>query len=708
MMKFSNPTQRARRREGAKTAAKSIADILRLCVFALTALLLSVVEPSASAAEQHYLSHPPIRPIQTAFDRLRTDGPAHFVDPRKGDDANDGSEAKPWHTINHAMKLLVAGDTLYLRGGRYFENVYCAVAGTADKPITVRSFPNELAIIDGGFSEFQDDSAKAWVPDDAAPGEYHSTQVHRNIRDVVGLFGDSNVALQTYWHTMDLRATSESWIPDPDKKIMVLPVYCGPGIWYDKQSGLIHARLAHTHLKNPLISNYEGETDPRKLPLVIAPFNSVPLFVDQAMHVRFQDLIIRGGGQNCVLLQMGIHIEFDNVTIYAGTYGIRSRGTGPLKMINSAIRGMIAPWCCREENSLYTYTADAYDPFLPSAKPANTRNICRLNTHAVVATEGAYEFDVFHYPYNHDWEVSYCEFSDGHDGVYISGRNINYHHNWIDRFQDDATYLSAPSANVNDNVRIHENLVSRALMAFSCDSTGGPEGNIYIYRNIVDFRRGVFIRRPSPKYPDGEFANYHIFLQHGHVTPEIESIYFYQNTLISPVYVNGGYAHRTLTNTSERTVRRVFNNLFVYLNTYPYPPNDRLPLHDIQIDGNCHWCPAPDAKLPKGGFIEKARANKVSEHNQSKYPKGWEASSFVADPKFMAFSTQAESTNDYRPQPDSPVLGKGIVLPAELDDPERPKDGAAPDIGALPRGSEPLRVGIRGRMTAGRLLPEKD
>jgi hypothetical protein len=29
--------------------------------------------------------------------------------------------------------------------------------------------------------------------------------------------------------------------------------------------------------------------------LVIAAFNSVPLFVDQAMHVRFQNLVIRGG-----------------------------------------------------------------------------------------------------------------------------------------------------------------------------------------------------------------------------------------------------------------------------------------------------------------------------------------------------------------------------------------------------------------------------
>ena len=87
---------------------------------------------------------------------------------------------------------------------------------------------------------------------DAANGEYRSAKTYQNIRDVVGLFGDSNVGLQTYWHAVDLRATNEQWLTDADKKTM--PVYCGPGIWYDKQTGHIHARLAHTHLPTPGIA----------------------------------------------------------------------------------------------------------------------------------------------------------------------------------------------------------------------------------------------------------------------------------------------------------------------------------------------------------------------------------------------------------------------------------------------------------------------
>ena len=46
--------------------------------------------------------------------------------------------------------------------------------------------------------------------------------------------------------------------------------------------------------------------------------------------------------------------------------------------------------------------------------------------HALVVTEGSYEFEVFHYPYNHDWEIANCEFTDGHDGVYcISATSRN-------------------------------------------------------------------------------------------------------------------------------------------------------------------------------------------------------------------------------------------------------------------------------------------
>lgn len=667
--------------------------IVVCCVF------LSPLCPSNAQAGP-VLSHPPLRPLPEISKRPMDKGPGFFVDAAKGSDKNDGAEKSPWLTINHALGQLKPGDTLYLRGGVFHENVYCAVAGKKQAPITLRSYPGERAIIDGGLPEFQREPDKVWEPvKDGAPGEFRSVKPHKNIRDVVGLFGDSHIGLQTYWHLDDLRAKNELWIADPAAKKMVLPVYCGPGLWYDRQTGHIHVRLAHTHLENPQVPNYKGETDPRKLPLILAPFNSVPLLVDMASHVRFQDLVIRGGGHNCVVLQTAIDVEFDNVVIFAGSYGLRSRGTGPLRMTHSAIHGMIPPWGWRTENGLYTYSPRYYDPFIPVPPKDNARNIARLPTHAVLVTEGSYEFEIFHYPYNHDWDISNCEFTDGHDGVYLSGHNIRFRHNWVDSMQDDAIYLSSPSHNFSDNIHIHQNLITRALMAFSCNSTGGPGGNIYIYRNIADLRRGTLVDRPDPKNPQGKVTTYHVFLVHGRDLLGIESLHFYQNTFVSPA-LSGSFAHRTWVSTTDRTTRRVFNNLCIYLKNYPDLQVTSAPAHDLALDGNLHWCFEPKAKLPEG-FLEKVRACPASEKNKKNYPPGWAAHDVVADPKLLRFDQDPATPADFRLHESSPARGKGIVLPAAWEDPLRLKDGSRPDIGALPLGSEPPRFGRHGRLVVG-------
>lgn len=663
---------------------------MRSAVFCLLAVGLPT-----SAAE---LSHPPLRPLAAPARRPLTAGKHHFVDPLKGKDDADGSEKSPWRTVNHALGQLQAGDTLCLRGGVYFENVYCAVAGRKDAPITIRAYPGERAILDGGLPEFQTDPGRAWTPyAQGGAGEYRSTKTYRNIRDVVGLFGDSHLGLQTYWHTMDLRASNEMWIPDPDKKLMVKPIYCGPGLWYDKQSGHIHIRLAHTNLEVLGKDNYRGETDPRKLPLIVAPFKSVPLKVDQAMHVRFQDLVVRGGGFNSVLLHEATSVEFDNVTIFAGSYGLRARGTGPLRMVNSAIHGMMAPWFWRDENSLFTYSPNYYDPFVPPPQPTNERNICRLPTHAVLVTEGSYEFEIFYYPHNHDWDISYSEFTDGHDGVYLSGKHIHFHHNWVDRMQDDGIYLSSPSMSFSDDIHVYQNLLTRVLTAFGCNNRGGPQGNIYLYRNLVDHREGVPFGRPNPSNPKGTRSSFHVFLTHGSHIYGIESLHFYQNTFLTPVG-NAGFAGRTWVSTTETSQRRIFNNLCVYLNQWPDMLLPTAPLHDMHIDGNLHWCPVPTAKVPPN-FLDAVRKCAASEKNRKNYPPGWAANDLIGEPRFLSFGLEPTAQNDYRLKADSPAVGKGVVLPEKWTDPLRPKDGKRPDIGAFPLGSAAPKYGREGQVT---------
>ncbi len=58
-----------------------------------------------------------------------------FVAP-DGDDASDGSAARPWATLQHAADLVEPGDTVRVAEGDYIGGFVITRSGTADKPIT--------------------------------------------------------------------------------------------------------------------------------------------------------------------------------------------------------------------------------------------------------------------------------------------------------------------------------------------------------------------------------------------------------------------------------------------------------------------------------------------------------------------------------------------------------------------------------------------
>jgi parallel beta-helix repeat protein len=66
-----------------------------------------------------------------------------------GNNANAGTLAAPFRTLNWAGAKAKAGDTVYVRGGVYNETVNIMARGTAAAPIIFRSYPGETAIYDG-------------------------------------------------------------------------------------------------------------------------------------------------------------------------------------------------------------------------------------------------------------------------------------------------------------------------------------------------------------------------------------------------------------------------------------------------------------------------------------------------------------------------------------------------------------------------------
>lgn len=643
----------------------------------LVGLSLTII--TSPLVAQQFRSHPPLRTISAAPTRSLPKGPTYFVDAQHGDNKSDGSKSAPWKTLAHAVGQLKAGDTLYLRGGVYYENVAIRLGGRKDAPVTIAVFPGEQAILDGGVREFFETPEKMWQPyPTGGPGEYRSTRCYPNLRNVVGSFGDSMVGLHTYYHALDLRADVEHVELAADKSD-IKPIYCGPGLWYNRDAGYLHAKFGHTHIAD--FDNYRGEQDPRKLPLVIAPFRSVPLHLDRAEHVVIRDLIIRGGGHNTVLLDQCSDVMLDNVTIWCGTYGLRVIGTQRLKLYRCGVYGNAPPWITRFEASL-------------KSRPGSTRrDITRQNTHALLVAQGNGEYDVYAYPLNDDWEIAYCEFTDaGADGLYLGGVNMKFHHNLVDHMRDDGVYLSPMYPRhfyLRGGARldIYQNVFSRAMTMFAFGGTEDTRDTVYFCRNIVDLRAPGLFARPTTKA--GRVKPYMGHLMGDHGSPPWSAMNSYHNTIIAGSPSRSAHMNLLTGATKDRS-RRSFNNILIHGSVLPaFAAGDAA----FAIgDGNIYWQPGLDPKRAASYFAAYRNGPAFLKSKQA-YAPGQEAGSMAIDPRFVKCDMDCKIVNDYRLQPGSPAIDAGVAIPKDWPDPLRALDKGRPDIGAVPLGAPMLKVG---------------
>jgi hypothetical protein len=80
-----------------------------------------------------------------------------------GVDTNPGTLASPFRTIYKGLGVLVAGDTLQVRGGTYVENIARTPnKGTSASPVTVINYPGERPVVQG---KLWLTSADYWVID---------------------------------------------------------------------------------------------------------------------------------------------------------------------------------------------------------------------------------------------------------------------------------------------------------------------------------------------------------------------------------------------------------------------------------------------------------------------------------------------------------------------------------------------------------------
>lgn len=612
-------------------------------------------------------------------------GPARFVDATKGSDSMEGSEASPWQSLKHALRQLEPGQTLYLRGGIYHEHVTVSAMGTAEAPITIRSYPGELAILDGGVREFFVSPEEAWEPwPEGCPDEYRSVNAYPGLADgvVLGNFGDSMVPLHGYRDVEDLRSSNGYWIEKGEQGM-----YCGPGLWYDTASGHIHVRLAHTNIaqldeaqrgwpeQSAALANYRGETDPRRLPLVVGGA-AATLRIAGAKYVRIQDLVVRGSNGSTIEVENSERIELDGVTAYGGARTMTVSGTTGLRLIGCAFSGISAPWSSR--GSLKYHGVPAYLLWITPSPP------------------------------NHDIEIAYCELTDSHDGPFIGpAKGLKFHHNLVDNHNDDGIYLTAMG--VGGDIHIYQNRLSRCLAVFSFFGDYPVGSGVWIYRNLIDLRPPVAYGWPKspdddeflPQGPGRVFRRWtgHMCGEHG--GPTWEPIYFYHNTVLadSGAYMKHVYGLGWGWHTSG-TVRHLFNNIFVQVEGTPSLTFRVRPEDDLKVDGNLHWG-LVDGPAYMGDYFAEFRKSSTFEASKRHYPDGWGAHDAFGDPKFAGLTPDWRNPVDIGLLPGSRAIDAGIELPPDWPDPLRQFDERRPDAGCLPLGTEMWPVGPSGQTAPG-------
>ncbi|HLQ46264.1 MAG TPA: hypothetical protein VK137_16090, partial [Planctomycetaceae bacterium] len=490
----------------------------------------------------------------------------------------------------------------------------------------------------------------------------------------LGHFGDSMVPLHGYRNAVDLRATSELWIGKGERDN---GFYCGPGMWFNRDTARIHIRLAHNQLAGLGDRAYRGETNPRKLPLTIAVgFGDDVLRVNGIQHVRIQGLVFRGAtGSPMIHVYGSQHVDFDHLTVFGGFPGLLVNASQHIRLTHSAFRGLAAPWTGRAHMK-YRGTA----------------------TYQIVLQNNQ--------PLNEDIEFSWCEFTDDHDFAFLRfAKNLQFHHNFVDNFNDDG--LECGPKLRGHTLFIHQNRIGACLGVFQQHEMDkdespldhDPKSGVFVFRNVIDTRAGVYYSTPSQPDPSGAFLHSEGHLAGDHGGPIWPVLRIYHNTLLraAPVF-RDNYLFGLAAAGLRHTERDVFNNLFVQMDKVPgvnfVAVKEAGPLRE---GGNLLWG-VLDGPSQKGDPFAKFRASALFNDSRQFHEPGWTTQDRIADPRFVRLTSDDSQAMDLRLQANSPAVNSGVSLPAEWPDPLREADADQPDIGALPLGESPWGVGVDARI----------
>jgi hypothetical protein len=666
-----------------------------------------------------------------------------FVSPQ-GSDHPDGSRHRPFPSINAAVEHAHAGDTVWLLEGTYYERVRLDGLGdAAGDPLVIASVSGRrTTIIDGALRDFAERPHDMWEPmppatppvvtvrtSPTAPPPLPAGNVFRSTTPLPpgtdrGSFLTGRTTytrLITYDMVRDLIATNEKfgklprtaedppgpmvWGADQRSPYPRRPwVYMGPGLWQES-GGHLQVRLSHTTLVVPGGEDYQGETDPRKLPLAIwgGDEDGQTLAIRASHRITIRDVTLRHGAGETVMIASSSDIALDHVVVNAGPNGVRlGEGCERIIMVDTVVDGGMPPWFFR---------SDRKDDYRLGNGSHNLLGKRTLNL--LIQSDGSAV----------DTRIEQCELVNGHD-LQLNGTGVAFTRNWVHNLNDDGIFIGA----VATDLWIVANVVEQCLMALTV-RVDSDVGSVFVHRNLIDLRRPTLGRRPHPRpelmppklEPQLRTYRFGNLTKYEKADPEINLTH---NTVLV-VDQEFRSAYNVFREYRQAAPRRTFNNIFVAINRSKASdlPIAYLPAatdEQCETDGNCYWrigrhsAPLFKVRDSPQEFTDLDDLHGSAYFTQSAAHhggRGFEAHAVDEDPRLRRYWPPFElpGVEDLRVAHDSPVVGRGVdigdLLHELLQALPDPTVGAS-DLGCYPLGAPPLRVGVDRRLPFPRVLDD--
>jgi len=669
-------------------------------------------------------------------------------------EGGDGSAADPFRSVRKGIAEVhdrSGGGTVLLFSGHFVESIELidvAGAGEAD-PIVVRPVDGTgEVVIDSCLPEFLKPAADGqWQPVDGASGEYRSIGHYpapgadQQIGTVnLGAFYDepAHTRLVSYAELADLRSDNQFWPGDqgnivwrakPNAPGLYIHenrnnkphrrpfVYMGPGIWFDQDPAgrRVHIRLAPTAINIPNWPDYDPvETDPNRLQLALSVQGKHAIFLKRCQHIRFQDLTLRFGNPETVLLNECVNIGFDHCRIRSGSRAISfgaelGRTTENIRIEHCEIDGGLPTWFFRSDRK-DTYLRGPNDKLEATEDEVHEHKLGYATSGVQVSGDARSRNVVVHH----------CEIVNAHDS-YVFGTGMRFHHNWVHNLNDDGIAVSGEAETTD--AEIYCNVLTQCLTAlsFAARKAVGP---VHVYGNLIDVRRPTLAKRPAAA--DSGILD---SLKQGHFfkdgADEGEISLFHNTLLVRDPGVLGddvedgndaGFAYFATIGRGEKP-RTAFNNIMVAV----FTPGAAKPIAFLapksfvtETNGNAFFrIPQADSsprfivrRRGSGATDESRTFADLDDYRNHYWPDGagaYERNSTLKDPCFVSFDhvTGAPHRRDdlrLRHHPRSHAKDTAVELPAALRGLYVAATGAQPtDRGCFPPTGARLHVGVDGR-----------